>query len=274
MRLLRRRLALPVALLALGACSPFVAEEANVLSAEQMAVLKGAPSTNFIKSVQSRSGDAYSAVRDGNVRRLVLAPGTYSIAWSLQDERGTIITDLYPGRKYELRIFFADKDDPARGPNIYTASVLEADTGYVMAGSTPPWRRDSTTYIAGLGYLDDTASAQEYQQMAADGDAAAQYRLYTISRRPAGFKWLCLAAAKKYPPAQESMGITYWFGNAPASQQDRVLGYMWFRLAADNGAAVDLDKMRSQMTAAQIDEGERLAQAWEPEPAACEATES
>jgi uncharacterized protein len=86
--------------------------------------------------------------------------------------------------------------------------------------------------------------------------------------------WYRKAAEQGKPEAQFNLGLAY--GKGHGVQQDYVQAHMWFNLAAsqfsasekeDRDQAIKLrDSLASEMTAAQIEEAQKLAREWKPKP--------
>jgi TPR repeat protein len=72
--------------------------------------------------------------------------------------------------------------------------------------------------------------------------------------------WFLLAAGRADTVAQDNLGVLYWEGRG--TSKNYVKAYMWFALAAAQGdpeAAKHRDLIVSAMTAAQLEQGQRLS---------------
>ncbi len=78
-------------------------------------------------------------------------------------------------------------------------------------------------------------------------------------------KWYRLAADKGHAQAQVNLGLLYDQGNGVP--QDFVYAYMWFNLAASNGARMAIknrDALAPRMTQGQIAEAQKFSREWKP----------
>jgi TPR repeat protein len=127
----------------------------------------------------------------------------------------------------------------------------------------------------GSGYPLDPQSLDvpSLEAQAREGDAEAAWQLYAFADLPEAdaWKWLCLAANGKYAEARNELGRLYWYGVEPV-KEDRVRGYMWYKLAAkrSKSAAHEVKELQHELSAEQLAEAERLATAWKPAPESCE----
>src|SRR5215471_10096284 len=138
-------------------------------------------------------------------------------------------------------------------------------------------------YSQGRGVPQDYATALSWYRKAAEqGDAKAQFNLGLMYAQGQGvtqdyataLSWYRKAAEQGDATAQFNLGLMYAQGLG--MPQDKVLAYKWVSLAASRLAAsekkgrddaVDLrDQIASKMTAAQIDEAQKLARDWRPKP--------
>lgn len=105
------------------------------------------------------------------------------------------------------------------------------------------------------------------------GNAEAAWQLYAFADLPEAdaWKWLCLAANGKYAEAQNELGRLYWYGVDPV-KEDRVRGYMWYKLAArrSKSAAHEVKELQHELTAEQLAEVKRLVATWKPAPEGCQ----
>jgi TPR repeat protein len=131
-----------------------------------------------------------------------------------------------------------------------------------------------TMYDNGEGVPENDAEAVRWYRLAADqGDATAQFNLGTMYDEGNGVpendvqavRWYRLAADQGDADAQYNLGVMYAEGEG--MPENYVQAYKWSSLAAAQGgidAAKNRDIIRSQMTPAQIAEGQRLAAEWKP----------
>lgn len=112
-----------------------------------------------------------------------------------------------------------------------------------------------------------------YGLAAAQGVAQAQHNLGVMYERGQGVpqndaeavRWYRLAAAQGFAQAQLNLGVMYY--NGQGVTQNYVEAYKWWSLAAaqDNrNATKNRDIVRTEMTPAQVAEGQRLVAAWRP----------
>lgn len=116
----------------------------------------------------------------------------------------------------------------------------------------------------------DTA-LREWQPLARQGDANAQYHLGVMYHNGFGvtqnlqeaINWYRKAAEQGLAAAQYNLGVMYH--NGGKVKQDYVQSYMWFDIAEINGAlqaGSNREVTASKMTPAQITEARRLAREW------------
>ena len=129
-------------------------------------------------------------------------------------------------------------------------------------------------YDEGQGVpINDAEAVKWYRLAAAQGHAKAQYNLalmYDTGRGvpqdyAAAVKWYRLVAAQGYAKAQYNLALMYGLGQGVPL--NNIKAYMWWAIAKAQGnekAAESLDIVKSQMTAADISEAQRLAsEMWE-----------
>ncbi len=118
--------------------------------------------------------------------------------------------------------------------------------------------------------------------LAEAGDAEAQYNMARQSVAGSTDKWLwyCRAAENGHAEAQAILGHFFEQGTPPV-KRDLVRAYFWYRAAEANGYApkvyegydkpprTHVEILVELLTAQQIEEAERLAAGWAPNPAAC-----
>ena len=85
------------------------------------------------------------------------------------------------------------------------------------------------------------------------------------SRPDEGLKWIIRAADQGYVEALMTLGAVSLRGNF--GDPDIVVAYKWYRLAANLGderAMGAIPELESQMTPAQIAQGQKLVREWTP----------
>ncbi len=113
----------------------------------------------------------------------------------------------------------------------------------------------------------------EWEEQAAQGDIEAQRQLGVMYLLGHGIdadyalalEWFNKAAAQGEHIAQYQLGVMYAEGKGV--DQSNVQAHMWYSLAVQQGnpsARIRLDELTGQMTAAEIAEGQELADAWTP----------
>ena len=111
----------------------------------------------------------------------------------------------------------------------------------------------------------------EWQPVAEQGNASAQYNLGQLYRDGLGVtqdykeaeKWYLSAAENGLAAAQFTLGVMYL--NGEGVPKDNVQAYMWFSLARANGieeATHNQDAAATQMTYSQIGKAQSLARKW------------
>ena len=138
-----------------------------------------------------------------------------------------------------------------------------------------------TAYVEGFGVNKDYEEAAKWFHKAAEqGNKEAQHSLgfmYTkegygvIRDYKEAVKWYRKAAEQGYADAQHNLAGMYYQGKGVT--KDDILAYMWCTLAstsltgeAREKAIVNRDHLSQEMTPEQIDEAQRLAQEWKPNP--------
>ncbi len=106
---------------------------------------------------------------------------------------------------------------------------------------------------------------QEIQQLAAEGDADAQFQLASLtfeSDRKASWKWFCRAAMSGQPSARVATGLYYEYGLDPV-KPDSVTALMWYRLAGEEGREW-AQKLERDIDPGRIETADRRAGEWTP----------
>ena len=117
---------------------------------------------------------------------------------------------------------------------------------------------------------DYKTALREFQHLAEQGDADAQYLLGVFYKDGEGVpqdykeavKWYTLSAEQGHADAQHNLAIMY--GTGEGVLQDYVRAHMWFNLAASNGsekASGGRDIIETGMTPLQIEKAQGLARA-------------
>jgi len=132
-----------------------------------------------------------------------------------------------------------------------------------------------TMYYSGKGVAQDYRTAMQWLQKAAEhGHSDAQYMLgamyFTGKGIPQDYQrsvtWFQRAAEKGHAEAQRLLGLMHLYG-VGGVQKDNVIAYMLWNLSAASGNAEALDLRNSlakQMNQHQIEEGQSLSSAWQP----------
>ena len=113
----------------------------------------------------------------------------------------------------------------------------------------------------------------EWEEKAAQGDMQSQRQLGVMYLLGQGIdtdydmalEWFNKAAAQGEHIAQYQLGVMYAEGKGV--DQSNVQAHLWYSLAVQQGnpsARIRLDELTGQMTAAEIAEGQELADAWTP----------
>ena len=134
--------------------------------------------------------------------------------------------------------------------------------GLMLAG--PVSAQDRGKAIAAFNAGDYATALQEWEPLAAQGDAAAQYKtgfIYSINQDSAeAAKWFRLAAEQGYSEAQVKLSVA--FGGGFGVPQDFVTAHMWANIGAANGhedGSMIRDMVAAQMTPAAVEEAQRRA---------------
>lgn len=117
--------------------------------------------------------------------------------------------------------------------------------------------------------LEHAATTAEMRELAAQGDAEAQYNLGVMYRVAEDYKqalfWYGKAAAQGFAPAQYNLGVMYESGLGVV--KDYVQAHMWWNLVASRGfdsGRKNRDRLEAKMTPRQIAEAQCLAREWKP----------
>ncbi len=112
---------------------------------------------------------------------------------------------------------------------------------------------------------------REWQPLAEQGEATAQYNLGIMYKKGQGVphdyaeavKWYRRAAEQGSPGAQYNLGIMY--GEGQGVPQDYVQAHLWWNLSAAQGnenGRKNREIVAERMTPAQIAEAQRVAREW------------
>ena len=137
----------------------------------------------------------------------------------------------------------------------------------LIAGSS--WGQDFDKGVAAAQSGDWATVLKEWVPLAEQGDFRAQYNLGQMYRDGQGIpqdyktaiKWFTLSAEQGHVDAQYNLGLMYGLGQGVL--QDYVYAHMWGNIAASNGdenGSKLRDAVAKEMTAAQIEKAEQLAQ--------------
>ena len=154
----------------------------------------------------------------------------------------------------------------------------------VVSLATPAWAGYEEG-VAAYGRGDFPAALREFEDLALQGDAAAQFYLGIMYDRGGGVaqddgeavKWHRLAAAQGSAKALNNIGLLYQNGfDVP---RDLAKAYAWYSLAADSfgpgrqreQAARKRDGVAKEISPQQLGRARRLARAWSPGTAAIAA---
>jgi uncharacterized protein len=142
-----------------------------------------------------------------------------------------------------------------------------------LIASIPAW----ADFQAGLDAYqkrDYVAAAKEWQPLADQGDAVAQYNLGLLYLDGHGVPqslaqavdWFRRAAEQDYAPAQHNLGAMY--GSGQGVKRDYIQAYKWLNLCAAKGyagCASQRDLIAKKLKAAQLTEAQRLATDFKPQ---------
>ena len=140
----------------------------------------------------------------------------------------------------------------------------------VLLGSAgTSWGADYEKGRAATQSGDFATALREFRPLAEKGDARAQSGLGWMYANGFGvpqdyktaMKWFSLAAEQGFADAQYSLGVMYGLGQGVL--QDNIYAHMWWNIAAVSGykkASANRDIIAKEMTPAQIEKAEQLAQ--------------
>lgn len=112
-------------------------------------------------------------------------------------------------------------------------------------------------------------------EMLDDSEFHKQFEQCRSAKSPSQWVWVCIAAHRQYPEAQDQMGQHYFWGYEPV-EQEYVQAYKWSLLAArnrDTSNSAYLAMMRPHVTSQQVTAAQRLAADWLPHEAQCNSVE-
>ena len=142
-----------------------------------------------------------------------------------------------------------------------------------LIATVPAW----ADFRAGLDAYqkgDYVAAAKEWQPLADQGDAVAQYNLGLLYLDGHGVpqslmeavNWFRRAAEQDYTLAQHNLGAMYASGQGV--KRDYVQAYKWLNICAakgNSGCIAQRDLIARKLKPAQISEGQRLATEFKPQ---------
>ena len=143
----------------------------------------------------------------------------------------------------------------------------------LLAAGAPPSRADFAEGLAALDAGDFESALEAWRPLAEAGDAEAQIALAGLYRDGLGpradlaqaVRWYRRAAEQGEPVGQLNLGDLYSRGEGVP--RDLVQAHLWLSLAAAQGrrwASKRRQEIAVAMTAAELAEAERLAEAWRP----------
>ena len=116
--------------------------------------------------------------------------------------------------------------------------------------------------FAKVTILDDEELQKQFEHCRSTNDASQ-------------WVWVCIAAHRQIPEAQDQIGQYYFWGYKPV-EQDYVQAYKWSSLAGQNrqtSYSAYLEMMRQHVTQQQIADAQRLAKDWQPHEVECNPAE-
>ena len=113
--------------------------------------------------------------------------------------------------------------------------------GFVVAGGVAAVGQDFEKGAAAAQSGDFATALKEWQPLAEQGHADAQYNLGMIYQNGYGViqdyaeavRWYRLAAEQGFANAQNNLGVTYETGQGVL--QNNILSHMWYNIASENG---------------------------------------
>ncbi len=134
--------------------------------------------------------------------------------------------------------------------------------------SLPAWPGALENAMAARDRGDFTSAFNTFKQLAAHGEANAQFQLSLLyaagkgvrSDAPQALFWLKQAATHGHLQAQSNLGVA--FNRGRGIPQDEIKAYAWFTMAAKEGdmvAATNRDVAARELTPAQLEQAKALA---------------
>ena len=202
----------------------------------------------------------------------VIQDGAQAISWlsraaaNGRTNVGWLLGQIYDGSLDALGLNVVP--DAAEAVRWYRVA---AEGGFMAA-----WQQLAEHYAEGRGVAQDFGEAIKwYRKLADEGDIFAQSQIGEFYRDGRGVpqdlaeaaRWFGEAGNGGYVYAQYQLGLIYRDGRGVRG--DVVEAYKWLSLASGAvdplpGAEAERTLLAGQMTAAQIAEGQRLANAWKP----------
>ena len=135
-------------------------------------------------------------------------------------------------------------------------------------------RADFAAGVSAYEKKDYTTAAREWEPLAKDGDAAAQFNLGLLyldgQGKPQNYSeavlWFRRAADQGYGKAQLNLGAMY--GSGQGMKKDYVQAYKWLSICAAagvNGCAAQRDLVAKKLSnSKKLTEAQRMASDWKP----------
>ena len=141
----------------------------------------------------------------------------------------------------------------------------------LFAGVVTAHAADSSEGYKAIQRADYPTALLIFQQLAAQGDAAAQYNLGVMYGNGWGvaqnyeeaMRWYEKAAIQGYVAAQYDLGVIY--DNGLGVTQDYVQAHIWYNIAAARGLRIgrrNRDLLAKNMSPEQLAEAQKLAREW------------
>ena len=153
-------------------------------------------------------------------------------------------------------------------------AAIELAKGFDEWGPLKQIARQGNTQAA-VEIAERLGNLELLKELAEQGDTAAAFKLYELAiynEKPAqeALKWLCVAANEGHPRSQITLAHTYRSWGKKRGwdiEEDRRIAYMWYTLAAENGAAgalISRSTVADEMTPEEEAEALEMIRNWEP----------
>lgn len=171
--------------------------------------------------------------------------------------------------EYVLRKISSSMKTPRRFQKGHTMNRLTWVAAALLLGCSAAWAGTFEEGVAAQDRGDYTTAFNTFRQLAAQGDAASQFRLSllynagqgVVPDRKEALRWLLQAAQRGNAQAQSNLGVAYSKGRGVA--QDPLKAYAWFSLAAQSGspdALTNRDVAAARMTPQQLVQAKAMVQ--------------